>query len=436
MGKQNSLRKFTGMECMSLVVLLLLGWTCCPVTAFDAVQWSTEISSSQQCGTEGSFNPTDALQTVAQLIKNTTTSSSLPKSCMEIKENSPVSLSGYYTISNESGESGVVVYCNMDNLYSCPALEQTLSGIMKNVDTLFTQDDSLALEQTLSGIKDDVDSLFTHIDNTSASLCLDGPLASSCLDVKKRCPQFGSGVYEISTGTNNSNFVYCTFESTYCDVTGPWVKLTSWDIAESGTSCPNGLQLFVNGTVSACGLPDGTPVSCQSFPLLSSPVQYTQVCGRMIGYQKGSTDGFWGPQGSGINDPYVDGVSITRGSPRQHIWTYAAGVQENLFIPYQYQCPCVNGSTHAPPPFVGSDYYCESGCPAYWDGTTFHAADPLWDGEGCGSLEPDCCAPPGLPWFHKVFDPPTSDYIEMRMCTEEGSDGENVLLSSYEIYVL
>ena len=28
---------------------------------------------------------------------------------------------------------------------------------------------------------------------------------------------------------------------------------------------------------------------------------------------------------------YVDGVSITRGYPRQHIWTFMAAIQENSF---------------------------------------------------------------------------------------------------------
>ena len=93
-------------------------------------------------------------------------------------------------------------------------------------------------------------------------------------------------------------------------------------------------------------------------------------------------------------------------------------------------------AAQSPPSFVGSDYFCESGCPAYFDGTTFHAADPLWDGEGCGTLEAECCAAPGLPWFHKVFNAPTTDDIEMRVCIEQPTTNENVLISSYEIYVL
>ena len=129
-------------------------------------------------------------------------------------------------------------------------------------------------------------------------------------------------------------------------------------------------------------------------------------------------------------------MSITRGLPRQHIWTYAGGLQENIPIDNRFQCPCVSGSKEFPPSFVGSDYFCESGCPHYWDGTTFLAADPLWDGEGCGALEAECCAAPGLPWFHKVLDAPTTDYIEMRLCIDQVTTDEDILISSYEIYVL
>ena len=137
-----------------------------------------------------------------------------------------------------------------------------------------------------------------------------------------------------------------------------------------------------------------------------------------------------------MNGPYVDGVSITQESPRQHIWTYTIGIQESINNFLLNECPCAPGNTKSPPPFVESDYFCESGCPSYLDYTTFHAADPLWDGEGCGALEAECCAAPGLPWFHKVLDAPTTDYIEMRVCIDQPTGDENVLISSYEIYVL
>ena len=101
------------------------------------------------------------------------------------------------------------------------------------------------------------------------------------------------GVYEIGADANNVKIVFCELEdSTYCNVTGQWVKLASWNISEPGSSCPGGLQLFVNGTVSACGIQEKTPPSCRSLPLFSSSVPYTQVCGRTRGYQKGKPDAF------------------------------------------------------------------------------------------------------------------------------------------------
>ena len=45
--------------------------------------------------------------------------------------------------------------------------------------------------------------------------------------------------------------------------------------------------------------------------------RYDQVCGRIIGYQRGATDAF-SPRQT-INSFYV---SVTRGSPRQHIWDH------------------------------------------------------------------------------------------------------------------
>ena len=56
-----------------------------------------------------------------------------------------------------------------------------------------------------------------------------------------------------------------------------------------------------------------------------------------------------------INMAYVDGVSITHGNPRSHIWTFAADRDEAF-----KDCPYEAGSESAPP-FVEDNYYCESG---------------------------------------------------------------------------
>ena len=49
-------------------------------------------------------------------------------------------------------------------------------------------------------------------------------------------------------------------------------------------------------------------------------IQYSQVCGRIIGYQVGHPQALFSNLNI-IDGSYVDGVSLTYGSPRQHIWT-------------------------------------------------------------------------------------------------------------------
>ena len=208
-------------------------------------------------------------------------------------------------------------------------------------------------------------------------------------------------------------------------------------MSESSAVCPSGLQKFVKGDAVACGIHSGS--SCVSI-VTSMTSSYSQICGQVAGYQKGTPDGFL--NSDNIDSIYLDGVSITRGCPRQHVWSYVIAIMENQ---YEYSgtsdeglkiCPCGNTSIMQVPSFVGSDYYCESGCPNMVDQTTFNWNDVLWDGEQCGILETDCCTTPGEPWFHKVLGAPTMDDIEIRVCIDSGTHDENGLVSLYEIYVL
>ena len=109
------------------------------------------------------------------------------------------------------------------------------------------------------------------------------------------------------------------------------------------------------------------------------------------------------------------------------MWTYGSGHQESL----QWSgCSCGQDQN-----IVGSDYYCESGCPGYRELTTLYAHDVLWDRKQCGVLESSCCPNPDLPWFHKVLDTPSLDDIEIRLYTDQDTSDENVLVSLYEVYV-
>uniref|UniRef100_A0A1X7VHH1 Uncharacterized protein n=1 Tax=Amphimedon queenslandica TaxID=400682 RepID=A0A1X7VHH1_AMPQE len=171
--------------------------------------------------------------------------------------------------------------------------------------------------------------------------------------------------------------------------------------------------------------------TCDSVKFSSNDISYSQVCGRVVGYQYGTPDAVH-PNRQDIDSVYLDGVSITRGgSPRHHIWSLLVGVHSNKS--YFDNCPCANGSS--PQSFIGNDYFCESANPTdSWD-PIFYSTDPLWDGQGCDAAEAGCCSDSRLPWFNKTLDAPTTDYLEMRVCVDQGTHTEDIKLTFYELYV-
>ena len=54
--------------------------------SYAPVEWTPEVVQSEQCGLGITSDLSDAIATVVQLIKSNDIVSSLPKSCMEIKE--------------------------------------------------------------------------------------------------------------------------------------------------------------------------------------------------------------------------------------------------------------------------------------------------------------------------------------------------------------
>uniref|UniRef100_A0A1X7TCE8 Uncharacterized protein n=1 Tax=Amphimedon queenslandica TaxID=400682 RepID=A0A1X7TCE8_AMPQE len=126
-------------------------------------------------------------------------------------------------------------------------------------------------------------------------------------------------------------------------------------------NCPSGLRLYQSGGVRACGRPFSGG-SCVSVQFPSNGISYSQICGRVIGHSYETPDAVNSNIGSNhnnINSYYVDGISITRGSPRQHVWTLMATQHDTIVKGGIYNCPCTNGSTQVTQSFVGSHYFCE-----------------------------------------------------------------------------
>ena len=236
-------------------------------------------------------------------------------------------------------------------------------------------------------------------------------------NISAEMSRIGASVTVLETALN---FRKCGIYST------SWRRVAYIDMTDPTAQCPSGLRVVSNSTTNqrACGKSVERGCSSVQFPAGGS---YTHVCGRVRGYQFGVTEAFLG---GNIDNHYADGVIITSGSPRRHLWTSAVGQSER----HAHGCPCSTGGNSSRPnipTFVGTDYYCESGfvtTPQYrtaWE-------VPLWDGTGCVTPGNTCCQRHS--WFHKQVDQ-TSDSIEVRWCADGRRSDKDVFTDILEIWV-
>ena len=265
-------------------------------------------------------------------------------------------------------------------------------------------------------------------------------IPSSCLEIKRKNPFSGSGTYSLKVG-NGYVIVYCNM-GMLCNSNDGWTRIAYLNMGDKSQSCPNGLKLRSKGTQRACGRRSPGEGACDSVFYPSLGIRYSQVCGRVYGYQFGSPDAYALHAGNTdiqtrIDAAYIDGVSITHGTPRKHIWSLLGGQREIANTESKlYVCPCASGNTQPKlPSFVGNDYYCESGNNLAKYKYDFWTTDPLWDGKNCRSNEANCCKRSGIPWFHKKLSGVTSDDIEVRLCGDEAENTEDTPIYFMEIYV-
>ena len=138
-------------------------------------------------------------------------------------------------------------------------------------------------------------------------------------------PSSPSGYYWVN-GT--PTLVYCTMS---CGtLTGGWMRVGYLDMTNSSHQCPSGLMERNDlPNIRTC-VRNVTSGGCSSVELSTANIQYSDVCGRITAYQVGSPNDFLSP--NNINSVYVDGVSLTHGTPRQHIWTFAAAVTMKMIV--------------------------------------------------------------------------------------------------------
>ena len=245
-----------------------------------------------------------------------------------------------------------------------------------------------------------------------------------------------SGIYWLNTSDGTAIEVYCHMTRDQCCGTiGGWYRAAWLNMADTFQYCPSGWRYVSNPR--SCGRNN----NIETVTFSSRGMVYSRVCGRVNAYQKGHPDAFHYSHAysatTNINQTYVDGVSITYGSSRKYIWTFAAARTDQLGYDTTTICPCTNTASNVQidiPSFVGNSYFCEAGTNFQPLSSDIFSGDLLWDGQGC-PISSTCCMFNNPPWFCKVLPSPTNENIEVRLMLDESYTNEDVLVRLIEIYI-
>ena len=256
----------------------------------------------------------------------------------------------------------------------------------------------------------------------------------SCADIYQinKATRGLSRDYWINT-TTGIHQVYCDMEIECGGHKGGWMRIADYNTSR-GDNCPSGWnKITVNG-IAMCRSPFDTP-GCFPATFSVQHVGYNKICGRIKGYQKGIPNAFhiWSSSPS-LEHAYVDGISITVGNPRKHVWTYAVGASENHGGYGLGKCPCARHPGQPSPSFVRDHYYCESGKSGIVNVSQYYTEDPLWDGADC-ILNNNCCANVNQPWFFRQLVISRKDDIEARLCCHQVFDIDAILVEQIQLYV-
>ena len=277
----------------------------------------------------------------------------------------------------------------------------TLQSTLDSVDTTMTEEFmsldtqvGATISSELIPLETELDSLNTIIDDINL--------------VKTELSEINDTTSKIYDKLNNLA-VYT------CGGTGGWRRAVYLNMTDLNTNCPPGWN-ETDYSKRTCGRATDRHYTCNSAFFPVSGGEYSQVCGKIKAYQYALTTGFYGNSvgRSSINEAYFSGVAVMHGSPRQHIWTFAAGGAEGDTRLRYTDCPCDTSANIPIPPFVGSAYFCESGniYPGFIN-YVFHPDDPLWDGDGCISTS-TCCSLNNPLYFTKTLATLTTDDLELR----------------------
>ena len=334
------------------------------------------------------------------------------------------SIDAELTILNQSSNQISGLQNKLDNNQT--NLESSFAMRFNTLRTSY-ESDQLAVEEHVtqevtsveSNVRQESDLLKTTIVDTIQAL----HTFASCDSVMNITLPLPSGMYWVSNSTGTTQIYCSTSIAASCNgVAGQWKRLGYLSTIHTPRSpCPPDLQF--RSSPPSCRRSLGIH-GCSSVLYPSNGMSYSQVCGRVHAQVSGSPDGFqyFGSRSLGVtlDQNYVDGVSLTYGNPRSHIWTFTASVNfaggvcavcDRKKPSYVDLFSCELVTRDNPQEFCSPG----SSCKQLWDGT-------------------NQCVGGGT--FYRILSEPTSEDIEMRVCRAQARHDEDILVTFVEIFVL
>ena len=227
--------------------------------------------------------------------------------------------------------------------------------------------------------------------------------APSCQAIHILQPSFTSAYYWVRSSNGSSVRVYCDMTKSCGNVTGGLTRVAVLNNETRPLLC---IDSFTTTNENTRCVRSTANAGCSNIIFSVMNIPYSHICGTVQAFWFDNPDGFTGSQRPSrtINDNYVDGISLTYGTPNKtHIWTFIAdGLKNNQNCPRQV------------PEYVGSDYSC------------------LNPESSCTSSSSSCYSP-----FFRLLQQPVTEDIELRLCRDQhrAFDHEGIFLGNLEIYV-
>ena len=267
--------------------------------------------------------------------------------------------------------------------------------VMKlNSSALLSTEDRVFINETLNKHLSPLDEIYHNISKRINMIIEVAGLyeaypAASCRTISLLHPSIRSGYYWVQSGNGQSIQVY--FKIIYEYLVPGWMRIATLSKNRNGAECFSGLKQSALNRSSCVAQSDSANRSHTFFS--SFNISYSRVYGIVRAYGIGTPDGFISIS-QGINDNYVDGISLTYGMPpnQQHIHSFAA----------------TSGSCYLNKPnFVSYDYNCL---------TTLTMAASVCSGSSC------------LKYFNEQLEAPTDQY--MRVCRDQSRNDEDIVIVS------